>query len=102
MIWYIEVSNSAPKEFKGDKYLSIVMNTVTPYMEYFMERINFSNCGLEDVFNHLNHIAKEMPIMQPVINGESFYIRYNKFTFIKFVDSPKQIYREYKLNKLLR
>ena len=36
--WYVEISDSAPEGFKGDKYLGDVIDTASPCMDYFCDR----------------------------------------------------------------
>jgi hypothetical protein len=38
--WYIEISDDAPQTFKDDKYLANVINTSTPCMSYFCQRLS--------------------------------------------------------------
>jgi hypothetical protein len=97
--WYIEISNT---QFKNEKYLRRVNEIVTPYMNYFFERlIVIDNYTLEDANSIFSDIIKEMPIMSPRIYNGRFFIEYNKHTHIYLKDTVKQIYREIKLDKIL-
>ena len=55
--WYVEISDSAPEGFKGDKYLGNVIDTASPCMDYFCNRLTeMKDWKLEDA----NTIFKEI------------------------------------------
>lgn len=106
--WYVEISQYAPKNFNNDKYLKTVIDTATPFMNYFCERLSeIENWKIEDVERVFGEIIDEMPIMNfhistNQITGEKeFIIKYNSWVFIKMTDPTRQIYREIKLEKIL-
>ena len=37
--WYVEISEGSPDGFKGDKYLGNVIDTASPCMNYFCNRL---------------------------------------------------------------
>jgi inhibitor of KinA sporulation pathway (predicted exonuclease) len=97
--WYIDITKDS---FKNDKYINKVVDTVSPYMDYFCKRLTeIDNCTLEQMNAIFSDIIKEMPIMTPKIHNDEFFIEYNGGTYIHLTDSTKQIYREIKLHKLL-
>ena len=107
--WYVEISEWAPDSFNTDKLLNQVIETSTPFMNYFCERLSMiEDCKIENVESIFGEIVDEMPIMNyrtmlSPINGEKeFVIVYNKYVYIKLTDTTKQIYREIKLTKILR
>lgn len=99
--WYIEISDEAPDNFRTDEYLSKIIDTSTPYMDHFCKRLTeISDWKLEDANKIFQEIIEEFPILVPQIWNNEFYIRYNKWTYIKLTDSTKQIYRDIKLEKI--
>jgi hypothetical protein len=99
--WYVEISEDAPDGFKSDKYLSSVIKTATPCMDYFCKRITeFGNFNLDEIENIFKDIIEELPIMRGNIYGDEFIIKYNRWVDIKLTDTTKQIYREIKLEKI--
>jgi inhibitor of KinA sporulation pathway (predicted exonuclease) len=97
--WYIVISKDS---FRNDKYLQTVIDTVTPYMDYFCKRLTeVGDCTLDEMNSIFSEIIKEMPIMTPKINNGEFFIEYNSGTYIYLTDTTKQIYREIKLHKVL-
>jgi hypothetical protein len=99
--WYIEISDSAPDGFKKDDYISTVIETASPYMNYFCNRLSeIDDWKLEDANIIFNKIVEEMPIMSSHIYNGEFWINYNRWVFIKLTDTPKQIYRGIKLEKI--
>lgn len=100
--WYVEISEWAPESFKNDEYLSNVIDTATPYMDYFCKRLSeIKDWKLEDANNLFKEIVDELPIMSANIHKENFWINYNKWVFIKLTDTPKQIYRDSKIQQIL-
>lgn len=100
--WYVEVSEGAPLGFNSDPYLTIVINTATPFMEYFCRRLSeIDNWKISDAEKVFKGIIEEMPIMSSNIYNNEFIIKYNKWTSIKLTDTTKQIYRDIKLEKIL-
>lgn len=102
--WYVEISEGAPEGFKNDKYLSKVIDTASPCMDYFCNRLsNLEDWKLEDAETIFKDIIEELPIMKPLITHKNeFIIRYNNWTTIKLTDTTKQIYRESKLTSLFK
>lgn len=100
--WYVEISEYAPESFRGDKYLSSVIDTASPFMDYFCKRLTeLKDWKLEDANNIFKEIIEEMPIMSGVIWNGEFSIRYNNWVAIKLTETPKQIYRDSKIKQLL-
>jgi hypothetical protein len=100
--WYVQISESAPQGFNSDSYIGAVIDTATPFMEYFCKRLSdVDNWKIEDAQNVFKDIIDEMPIMSSTIYDNEFIIRYNKWTSIKLTDTTKQIYRDIKLEKIL-
>lgn len=101
--WYIEISKDAPVAFKADKYLSTVINTSSPCMNYFCKRLTETeNFTLEDMKKIFSIIIEELPIMRANIYGDEFVIKYNRWVDIKLTDTTKQIYRNIKLEKIFK
>ena len=101
--WYIEISDSAPDGFKRDKYLSNVINTASPCMNYFCQRLSEKeNFNLKDIEKIFSEIIEELPIMRANIYGDEFVIKYNRWVDIKLTDTTKQIYRDIKLEKIFK
>lgn len=100
--WYVEISEGAPEGFRGDKYLSNVIDTASPCMDYFCKRLtDMKDWKLEDALIIFQDIIDELPIMSPVIWNGEFFIRYNNWVYIKLTETPKQIYRDSKIRQLL-
>ena len=100
--WYVQISESAPQGFNSDSYIGTVIDTATPFMEYFCRRLSeIDNWRIEDAQNVFKDIIDEMPIMSSLVYDNEFIIRYNKWTSIKLTDTTKQIYRDIKLEKIL-
>lgn len=100
--WYVEISDYAPESFKCDKYLSTVIDTASPCMNYFCRRLSeLKDWRLEDANNIFKEIVEELPVMQAHIWNDEFSIKYNKHVYIRLTETSKQIYRESKLNKIL-
>jgi hypothetical protein len=101
--WYVEISESAPDGFKGDKYLSNVIKTAAPCMDYFCKRLSeiedFTLDNMEKIFSE---IIEELPIMRGNRYGGEFVIKYNRWVDIKLTDTTKQIYRDIKLEKIFK
>jgi hypothetical protein len=101
--WYVEISEGSPDGFKGDKYLSSVINTASPCMNYFCQRLTEKeNFTLEDIEKIFSEIIEELPIMRANIYGDEFVIKYNRWVDIKLTDTTKQIYRNIKLEKIFK
>ncbi len=101
--WYIEISEHAPEVFNSDKYLSRAIDTATPCMDYFCNRLSeLEDWKLEDAETIFKDIIEELPIMTTHIYENEFIIRYNNWTTIKLTDTTKQIYRESKLTSLFK
>lgn len=96
--WYIVSS-----ETKSESYLNNVTRTVTPFMDYFCSKISeIDNCTLDNLHNIFIDIVDGLPIMKAYVYKNEFIIFYNKTTQIKFRDTTKQIYRDIKLEKILK
>ena len=101
--WYIEISEHAPEVFNSDKYLSRAIDTATPCMDYFCDRLSeIEDWKLEDVETIFKDIIEELPIMTPRFYNNEFFIDYNRWVTIKLTDTTKQIYRESKLTSLFK
>jgi hypothetical protein len=100
--WYVEISDYAPKRFKCDEFLKVVIETATPFMNYFCNRLSeIEDWKIEDAEKVFGEIIEEMPIMNYRIYGGEFIIIYNKYVSIRLTDTIRQIYREIKLGKIL-
>lgn len=101
--WYVEISEYAPETFRSDKYLSKIIDTASPCMDYFCNRLSeLEDWKLEDAETIFKEIIEEMPIMEAHIWNNEFSIRYNKWVYIKLTETTKQIYRESKLTSLFK
>lgn len=100
--WYVEISEGSPEGFKGDKYLGNVIDTASPCMDYFCNRLTqMKDWKLEDANNIFKEIIEELPIMTAGIYNNEFIIRYNKWVYIKLTETATQIYRESKIKQIL-
>ena len=100
--WYIEISDTAPNGFNSDIYLGNVIDTATPFMNYFCKRLSeVENWMIEDAEKIFKDIIDEMPIMSSRIFNKEFIIKYNRWVNIRLTDTTKQIYRDIKLEKIL-
>ena len=100
--WYVQISETAPQGFNSDIYLGNVIDTATPFMDYFCRRLSeIENWMMEDAETIFKDIIDEMPIMSSIIIDNEFVIRYNRKTSIRLTDTTKQIYRDIKLEKIL-
>ena len=100
--WYVQISESAPQGFNSDNYLVNVIDTATPFMEYFCKRLSqIDNWSINDAQKVFKDIIDEMPIMSSTIIDNEFIIKYNRWTSIRLTDTTKQIYRDIKLEKIL-
>jgi hypothetical protein len=101
--WYVEISDSAPENFKGDDYLAKVIQTTSPCMNYFCKRLSeIDDFTLEDMETIFSEIIEELPILTTNIYGDEFVIKYNRWVDIKLTDTTKQIYRDIKLEKIFK
>lgn len=100
--WYVQISEGAPQGFNSDIYLGNVIDTATPFMDYFCKRLSeIENWMIEDAETIFKDIIDEMPIMSSMISNTEFIIRYNRWVSIRLTDTTKQIYRDIKLEKIL-
>ena len=100
--WYIEISEWAPEKFRSDEYLSKVIETSSPYMNYFCQRLTeLKDWKLNEANQIFSEIIEEMPIMTAKEHNGEFWISYNKWVSIKLVETPIQIYRESKIKQIL-
>ena len=100
--WYVQISETAPQGFNSDIYLGNVIDTATPFMDYFCKRLSeIENWMIEDAETIFKDIIDEMPIMSSMISNTEFIIRYNRWVSIRLTDTTKQIYRDIKLEKIL-
>jgi hypothetical protein len=100
--WYVQISESAPQGFNSDNYLGDVIDTATPFMDYFCRRLSeIENWMMEDAETIFKDIIDEMPIMSSMISNTEFIIKYNRWVSIRLTDTTKQIYRDIKLEKIL-
>jgi hypothetical protein len=62
--WYVEISDSSPESFKSDLFLSKVIDTASPCMDYFCNRLTeMKDWKLEDANNIFKEIIEELPIL---------------------------------------
>jgi hypothetical protein len=100
--WYVQISEGAPQGFNSDIYLGNVIDTATPFMDYFCKRLSeIENWMIQDAETIFKDIIDEMPIMSSMISNTEFIIRYNRWVSIRLTDTTKQIYRDIKLEKIL-
>ena len=100
--WYVEISEWAPDNFRTDDFLSQVIDTASPYMDYFCKRLTeLKDWKLEQANDIFKEIIEELPIMSPQIYQGEFRINYNRWVTIKLTETPKQIYRDSKIKQLL-
>jgi hypothetical protein len=104
--WYVEISEGAPEGFMNDKYLSKVIDTASPCMDYFCNRLSeIEDWKLEDVETIFKDIIEELPIMTAGTlyqdNTKEFIIKYNAWTTIKLTETATQIYRDSKIKQIL-
>ena len=100
--WYVQISEDAPIGFNSDIYLASVIDTATPFMEYFCKRLSeVDSWSIDDAQKIFKDIIDEMPIMSSTIIDNEFIIKYNRYTSIRLTDTTKQIYRDIKLEKIL-
>jgi hypothetical protein len=98
--WYVELDR--PYNLKNGDYLKTVIDTATPFMNYFCKRLSqIDNWTVEDANKVFSEIIDEMPIMNPKVFKGEFHIEYNKYTRIKLTETTKQIYRGIKIENLL-
>lgn len=100
--WYVEISEWAPETFRTDEYLSKIIDTASPCMDYFCKRLTeLKDWKLQEAYKIFEEIVEEMPIMKAHIWDDEFSIRYNKWVYIKLTETTTQIYRESKIKQLL-
>jgi len=100
--WYVEISDSSPESFKSDLFLSKVIDTATPCMDYFCNRLTeMKDWKLEDANDIFKEIIEELPILKPRVYNNEFIIDYNRYVVIRLTETPTQIYRESKIRQLL-
>lgn len=101
--WYVQISEGAPQGFNSDIYLGNVIDTATPFMDYFCKRLSeVDNWCIDDIQKVFKDIIDEMPIMSSMIHRDNeFVIKYNRWVSIRLTDTTKQIYRDIKLEKIL-
>jgi CRISPR/Cas system-associated protein Csx1 len=100
--WYVEILDSAPDGFKGDKYVGNVIDTASPCMDYFCKRLTeMKDWKLEDANTIFKEIIEELPIMTARVYNNDFIINYNKWVTIKLTETATQIYRESKIRQIL-
>ena len=100
--WYVEILDSAPDGFKGDKYVGNVIDTASPCMDYFCKRLTeMKDWKLEDANNIFKEIIEELPIMTARVYNNDIIINYNKWVTIKLTETATQIYRESKIRQIL-
>jgi hypothetical protein len=100
--WYVEISDSSPESFKSDLFLSKVIDTASPCMDYFCNRLTeMKDWKLEDANNIFKEIIEELPILKSRVYNNEFIIDYNRYVVIRLTETPTQIYRESKIRQLL-
>lgn len=100
--WYVELSDSCPDRYRNDKYLKTVIETATPVMNYFCEKLSeLDDWCVDDANKIFCSIIDELPIMRPGFEKGDFIIIYNRWTTIRLTETTKQIYRGIKIEKLL-
>jgi hypothetical protein len=104
--WKLEIADIRD----NPKYRKNVETYVKPAMDYLCQRLNevdTLNGNVDDLFKK---IFDELPIMNfkrrtdynKHYEGPDFFIQYNKYTDIYFVDSANCIRREIILNNLFK
>ena len=92
--WYVEISEWAPESFRTDDFLSKVIDTATPCMDFFCKRLTQKkDWKLEDAGVIFNEIIEELPIMKSSVYNNEFIIHYNRYITIRLTETPTQIYR---------
>jgi hypothetical protein len=100
--WYVEIWPGSPISFNSYDYLNTVIETATPFMNYFCKRLlEIENWNMNDAEKVFRSIIDEMPIMSYTSVNNEFIIKYNRWTSIRLTDTTKQIYRDIKLEKIL-
>jgi CRISPR/Cas system-associated protein Csx1 len=100
--WYVEISEESPDVFKSDKYLGNVIDTASPCMDYFCNRLtDMKDWKLEDANAIFKDIVEELPIMTARVYNNEFIINYNRWVTIKLTETPIQIYRDSKIRQIL-
>lgn len=100
--WYVEILDMAPVDYNSNEYLKKVIDSSTPFMEYFFDKLlqveDWSFVDAKDVFES---IVSEMPVFNCKIIGDDIIFKYNKWVNLRLTDTAKQIYRDIKLEKIL-
>lgn len=99
--WYVDIVEFAPMNFKTDKFKNSVNENAKPVMIYISEKLKESDYNLSEFYENFKDIVDDLPIMNLKCINDEIIIKYNRFVYIKLVDSTKAIYRNIKLNKLL-
>lgn len=103
MDWKINISENAPYKLKKPTYINDVNNLVKPFMDYFCERLSLiNNWSSEQAIEIFSDIIDEMPIMRANTYNNNFFIIYNRYVTITLSETPLQIYRGIKLEKILK
>lgn len=96
--WSIKISEYAPNSYNSDVYLHRIEDIIEPCIIYLDKRLlesDFTETAL-DIFKD---IFDEMPIISFVLYNDTFIIRYNNW--VNVLIDIKQIYRKYKIEKIL-
>lgn len=89
----------------NQKQIDKIYSVTKPCMEYISNRLfEIENWTMDDAKRILSEIVDEMPIMSYRISPSEgqVIIHYNRYADIILTDPFIQIYREQKLNKILK
>ncbi len=101
--WYITINETAPASLKSDKSLQNIIDTTTPVMEYFCKRLTcIKNWSVKDAERVFIEIVDEMPVMNGKIVDNEFIIVYSRYVSIRLIDNTTQIYRDVKLDSIIK
>lgn len=101
--WYVEIAENAADGYRSDTYLKIVIDNSTPFMDYFCERLmQVEDWAFVDVKDVFESIVSEMPVFNCRIVEDDIIFKYNRWVNLRLTDSAKQIYRDIKLEKILK
>ena len=101
--WYINIKDDAPASLRSDKALGNIIDTTTPVMDYFCKRLSkMKDWSLSDAERVFIEIVDEMPVMNGRIINNEFVIVYNRYISIRLIDNTTQIYRDVKLESIIK
>jgi hypothetical protein len=101
--WYVTINEDAPDSLKSDRALQNVINTTTPVMKYFCEKLtSIKEWSVKDAERIFIEIVDEMPVMNARIINNEFVISYSRYISIRLIDNTTQIYRDVKLESIIK